>query len=75
SRNDPYKGGYITDHYGRLEDIEALQIEMCQRLYMDETAPADEAPSAPRFTAMRERLYDVFERIVAAVAAPHCRCG
>ena len=75
SRNDPYKGGYITDHYGRAADVEALQIEMCQRLYMDESAPAAEAPGSPRFAAMKERLYDVLERVVAAVAARHCRCG
>jgi len=39
-RNNPYKGGYITDHYGKPPAIEALQIEMCERLYMDESDPA-----------------------------------
>lgn len=36
-RNDPYAGGYITRHYGRpREGVEALQIELCRSLYMDE---------------------------------------
>ena len=36
-RNEPYAGGYITRHYGRpREGIEALQIELCRSLYMDE---------------------------------------
>ena len=36
-RNDPYAGGYITRHYGRPRDgVQALQIEVARRLYMDE---------------------------------------
>ncbi|HTC08461.1 MAG TPA: N-formylglutamate amidohydrolase [Acetobacteraceae bacterium] len=36
-RNDPYAGGYITRHYGRpREGVQALQIEVARRLYMDE---------------------------------------
>jgi N-formylglutamate deformylase len=36
-RNDPYAGGFITRHYGRpREGVEALQIEICRSLYMDE---------------------------------------
>ena len=38
--NGRFKGGYITRHYGRPEaGIHALQLEMCQSTYMDETAP------------------------------------
>lgn len=40
ARNRPYKGGYITDHYGKQDTVEALQIEMCERVYMDEQDPA-----------------------------------
>lgn len=37
SRNKPYAGGYITEHYGRPDHgIHALQIEMKRCLYMDE---------------------------------------
>lgn len=36
-RNDPYAGGYVTRHYGRPRDgVQALQIELARRLYMDE---------------------------------------
>lgn len=35
-----FKGGYITRHYGRpAERVHAVQMEMCQSLYMQETPP------------------------------------
>jgi N-formylglutamate deformylase len=38
--NGRFKGGHITRHYGRPSDgVHALQLEMCQCTYMDETAP------------------------------------
>lgn len=38
--NGRFKGGHITRTYGRPETgIHALQLEMCQSTYMDETAP------------------------------------
>jgi N-formylglutamate deformylase len=38
--NGRFKGGHITRHYGRPDaGIHALQLEMCQSTYMDETAP------------------------------------
>ena len=58
-RNDPYKGGYITDHYGQLPAVQALQIEMCQRVYMDEADPAG-GPDHPKFSIMKQQLIEVF---------------
>lgn len=38
--NGRFKGGYITRHYGRpAEHIHAVQLEMCQNLYMQEAVP------------------------------------
>jgi N-formylglutamate deformylase len=35
--NDPYRGGFITQHHGRPQDrVHAIQIEMRRDLYMDE---------------------------------------
>ena len=40
SRNHPFKGGFITRCFGApSEGIHALQLEMSQRLYMDEGPP------------------------------------
>jgi N-formylglutamate amidohydrolase len=36
-RNNPYAGGYTTDHYGRpVKTVHALQIEINRALYMNE---------------------------------------
>lgn len=38
--NGRFKGGYITRHYGEpAKGVHAIQLEMCQCLYMDEQAP------------------------------------
>lgn len=66
-RNHPYKGGYITDHYGRLENVEALQIEMCQRVYMNEDDPGN-AVGSERFRKAKAMLESVFEKIARTVA-------
>ena len=38
--NGRFKGGYITRHYGQPgQGVHAVQLEMAQCLYMDESAP------------------------------------
>ena len=38
--DERFKGGYITRHYGRpVDNIHAVQMEMCQLLYMRESLP------------------------------------
>jgi N-formylglutamate deformylase len=38
--NGRFKGGYITRHYGQPGNrVHAVQLEMCQSLYMQEVAP------------------------------------
>jgi len=43
--NGRFKGGYITRHYGRpRSEIHAIQLEMCQSIYMNEQAPFEYHP-------------------------------
>jgi N-formylglutamate amidohydrolase len=37
--DDPYAGGFTTQHYGRPADgVHAVQVELSRRLYLDETS-------------------------------------
>jgi len=58
--NGRFKGGHITRHYGQPErGIHALQLEMCQCTYMDETAPfAYRADLAAQVQPLLERMLD-----------------
>ncbi len=58
--NGRFKGGYITRHYGRPDDgVHALQLEICQSTYMDESAPfAYRADLAAQLRPLLERLLD-----------------
>ena len=71
SRNEPYKGGYITAHYGGGDYVQSLQIEMCQRLYMVEGEPRSAVGSA-RFLETQRLLRDVFGDLADAVSAGQC---
>jgi N-formylglutamate deformylase len=56
--NGRFKGGYITRHFGAPDrGVHALQLEMAQACYMDETQPGvlDAARAAP-LVAVLERL-------------------
>jgi N-formylglutamate deformylase len=65
-RNAPYKGGYNTAHYGARDRVEALQVEMCQRCYMDEMDPAG-GPEHPRFQVMQDHLRDIFSGLATHI--------
>lgn len=63
-RNQPYAGGYITEHYGRPDlGWHALQIEVNRALYMDEARL--EAHSG--FVDTAEALSGAVVRLVTAV--------
>ncbi|RDV39908.1 N-formylglutamate amidohydrolase [Bradymonadaceae bacterium TMQ3] len=60
--NEPYKGGWITRHYGQPQQgVHAIQIEIRRDLYMDERS----------FRIRREGL----ERLAEACTALIPRCG
>lgn len=43
--NGRFKGGHITRHYGQPErQVHAIQLEMCQSTYMNESLPFDYRP-------------------------------
>lgn len=56
-----FKGGYITRHYGRPDEyIHAVQMEMCQSLYMEETLPfAYLETSAMQVQPLLRRLLEI----------------
>ena len=60
-RNNPYSGGYVTQHYGRpTEGIHVLQIEINRSIYMDEQS----LERLPQFQETKQRL----ERLIAMLA-------
>jgi N-formylglutamate deformylase len=57
--NGRFKGGYITRHYAAPADgIDAVQLEMSQRLYMDEDTFEWDAARAPHAQAIIRRLLE-----------------
>jgi N-formylglutamate deformylase len=39
AHDDPYQGGYTTQHYGRPDlQVHVVQVELARRLYMDEAS-------------------------------------
>ncbi len=56
--NGRFKGGYITRHYGQPhQHIHAIQLEMCQSLYMQEVAPfAYDAVRAERIQPLLSKM-------------------
>ena len=61
--NGRFKGGYITRRYGRpVEHVHAVQLEMCQYLYMQEVPPF--AYDEEAATRIRPVLRDMVEAAV-----------
>jgi N-formylglutamate deformylase len=70
--NGRFKGGYITRHYGRpKQHVHAVQLEMCQNLYMGENAPFayDEERAAAIQPVVREMLLAALVTCEALYAA------
>jgi N-formylglutamate deformylase len=60
SRNKPYAGGFITEHYGNpAAGLHAIQLELNRALYMDERRyerSASFAKLAAEFELLADRL-------------------
>ena len=72
-RNQPYAGGYITEHYGRpMVGLNTLQIEINRALYMDESSyrPHD---GYGRVAGVLDRLAQELARLDADWQAPAWR--
>jgi len=71
SRNKPYAGGFITEHYGNpAAGLHAIQLEFNRALYMDERR-FERAPSFPRLVADLEVLAEALASIPAAELRPY----
>ena len=67
--NGRFKGGYITRHYGVPDKhVHALQLEMAQRCYMNETIPSPYVAS--RAAALKAILNKLVEQILAWRPSP-----
>jgi N-formylglutamate deformylase len=63
--NGRFKGGYITRQYGRpAQHVHAVQLEMCQHLYMRDAPPWDY--DASRAAAIQPVVRDMVEAALAA---------
>jgi N-formylglutamate deformylase len=75
--NGRFKGGYITRHYGRPDQhVHAVQLEMCQNLYMQESAPfaydaALAAQVQPTLRAMLQAALDAGAALYAGGGDGH----
>jgi len=69
SRNKPYAGGFITEHYGNpAAGLHAIQLEFNRALYMDERR-FERTPSFARLAADLEAVADA----LSAVPIPELR--
>jgi N-formylglutamate deformylase len=66
--NGRFKGGYITRHYGAPhQGVHAVQLEMCQHLYMAETKPFAYDPA--KAAGMQPLLRRMVTQALAACAS------
>ena len=71
SRNKPYAGGFITEHYGNpAAGLHAIQLELNRALYMDERR-FERSASFARLAADLEALADCLAAIPSQELRPY----
>jgi N-formylglutamate amidohydrolase len=71
SRNKPYAGGFITEHYGNpTAGLHAIQLELNRALYMDERR-FERSPSFGRLAVDLEHLADAIAAIPLQELRPY----
>jgi N-formylglutamate deformylase len=70
TRNDKWTGGYITRHYGNMDNIETLQIEIRFPSYLEGgTFGEEEVPGweSAKFRKAKSRLRKVFSDVISGL--------
>jgi N-formylglutamate deformylase len=71
SRNKPYAGGFITEHYGNpAAGLHAIQLELNRALYMDERR-FERSPSFARLAHDLETLAEALAAIPLQELRPY----
>jgi len=71
SRNKPYAGGFITEHYGNpTTGLHAIQLEINRAVYMDERR-YERSASFPKLAAQFEILADRLGQIPLEELRPY----
>ncbi len=71
-RNERWTGGYITRHYSELKGVQALQIELRFRAYLEqaEARPVETEENTAAFREAQEQLKEVFSSVLLSVISP-----
>jgi len=71
SRNKPYAGGFITEHYGNpAAGLHAIQLELNRGLYMDERS-YERSPGFRQLASDLEMLADRLSEIPLEELRPY----
>lgn len=64
--NGRFKGGFITRHYGAPANrVFAVQLELAQRSYMDESTLVYDEPAAGELAGVLQRMLQAFQSVAA----------